>query len=254
MLDRLKQRENPGHQEPPPGKNTSVAVTLRRWLEIPVNILRENVRQKNYDRLFRWSISISMVLFFLAAWVTVLFLPEDGEIDLFAPQKELLAISPHTLIVINAVQRTSLAKRRVKVPRYKPVELAMKELDVPKPEIGSLDIGPEIPEITGPVGRGSPHGTARTRPPNNIRWAPPVYPKKALKKKIEGRVLLRLHITISGTVDRIEVASGSGDKSLDEAAIKAARKSLWNPAIKDGKKTATWTTLPFDFRLPQKKK
>jgi len=208
--------------------------------------------KKHHDCLFHWSVGTSMILLVLAAWLTEVFLPKDESLELFSPQKELLAISPHTLIVKNYVQRTSLAKRRIKVPKYKPTELALKEVEIPEPELGSLEVGPEVEEVTGPVGPGSPTGRARVRKPELMMLVPPVYPRDAEKKKIEGSVKLRIHVTTTGTVDAVQIVTSSGLKSMDDAAVKAAKKTRFRPGIKDGRRTPMWIYYPIQFALNRK--
>ena len=86
------------------------------WLDKATYALRQAVREKNYERLFRWSLTASVIMMLLSAWITALLSPPDDTMALFGTQKELLSINRHTLVVINAVQRTSLAKRRIKAP------------------------------------------------------------------------------------------------------------------------------------------
>ncbi len=221
------------------------------WLDKATATLRQAVREKDYDRLFRWSITASVIMMLLSAWITALLSPPDESMELFGTQKELLAISRHTLVVINAVQRTSLAKRRIKVPKYKPTELAVKEIDTPEPELGSLEIGLEIPEVQGSPS-GSPTGQARVRRPELLMLVPPLYPRDAEKKKIEGTVDLRIHVTTSGTVDQVEIINSSGLESMDDAAVKAAQKTRFRPGIKDGRATPMWIYYPVQFTLNKK--
>jgi len=222
---------------------------FQRWLDQTAVVFRQAFRQKNYDFLFRRSIAASILLVLFAAWFSELFKEKAELLELFGPQRELLSISRHTLVVVNAVARTSLAKRRIKVPKYKPTELALKELDIPEPELGSLEVGPVD---QGPSGPGSPTGRARVRRPELLMLVPPVYPRDAEKKKIQGTVNLRIHVTTTGTVDQVEIINSSGLKSMDEAAVKAAKKTRFRPAIKDGRRVPMWIGYPIQFALNKK--
>ncbi|MBN2288440.1 MAG: energy transducer TonB [Candidatus Glassbacteria bacterium] len=225
--------------------------TFRRWFNEQLDAFRCAADKRYQDRLFRWSVGISTVLLFFSAWVSAL-LRDPGQSDkLFSPQNRLLEISHHTLVVINAVPRTTLSKRRVKVPKYVPSELALKELDIPEPELGSLEVGPEEPDETGGV-PGDPGGKARLRRPELMMLVPPVYPRDAEKKKIEGTVDLRIHVAASGTVDKVEIITSSGLQSMDDAAVKAAMKTRFRPAVRDGRRIDMWISYPIQFQLNKK--
>jgi TonB family protein len=224
---------------------------VHHWVNQTAAVFMQAVRHKNYDYLFRRSVAVSILLLLFAALFSELF-KEEEVMELFGPQRQLLSISRHTLVVVNAVARTSLAKRRIKVPKYKPTELALTELDIPEPELGSIDIGPDVPVDQGPSGPGSPDGQARVRRPELLMLVPPIYPKDAEKKKIQGTVNLRIHVTTLGTVDQVEIINSSGLESMDKAAVKAAQKTRFRPAIKDGQRVPMWISYPIQFALNQK--
>ena len=57
----------------------------------------------------------------------------------------------------------------------------------------------------------------------------PEYPVFAIRKSIEGRVLLNLKINKKGEVDEVLVSSSSGHSLLDESAKAAAKKWRFKP-------------------------
>ena len=57
----------------------------------------------------------------------------------------------------------------------------------------------------------------------------PKYPKKALKKGLEGKLTIKVLILKSGDVDNAEIIDSSGITSIDNAALKAAQKSKFYP-------------------------
>lgn len=69
------------------------------------------------------------------------------------------------------------------------------------------------------------------------------YPREAIERGIEGRVVLLLDLSETGAVTRIELASGSGHAVLDEAAVKAAGRIGRLPG---GRRQVL---LPVEFRL-----
>jgi len=76
-----------------------------------------------------------------------------------------------------------------------------------------------------------------------------IYPKKAVRKKIEGQVVARFIVDIDGSLTDIEVVSGPPE--LSDVVINALKKSpAWNPAYQNGKKVKSYKSLPINFKLP----
>lgn len=69
------------------------------------------------------------------------------------------------------------------------------------------------------------------------------YPREAIARGLEGRVVLLLTLADSGAVTAVEVASSSGHRLLDEAALKAAGRIA---ALPGGRRQVL---LPVEFRL-----
>lgn len=69
------------------------------------------------------------------------------------------------------------------------------------------------------------------------------YPRAAIARGLEGRVVLLLTLSESGAVTGIEVASSSGHALLDAAALKAAARIA---ALPGGRRQVL---LPVEFRL-----
>ncbi len=69
------------------------------------------------------------------------------------------------------------------------------------------------------------------------------YPREAIRREIEGRVVLLLTLDAGGRVSAIEVASSSGHALLDDAALRAATRIAHLPG---GQRQVL---LPVDFRL-----
>lgn len=74
------------------------------------------------------------------------------------------------------------------------------------------------------------------------------YPKGAKKDGIEGTVFVNATIDESGRVANANVMRGVGH-GCDEAAVSAVKKTLFTPAVKDGKKVKAKITIPIAFKL-----
>jgi len=62
----------------------------------------------------------------------------------------------------------------------------------------------------------------------------PVYPRKALRRGIEGWVVLKFVVKADGTTDEIEVIKSSIEDYFDDAAIEATSKRIYKPATLRG--------------------
>jgi len=75
------------------------------------------------------------------------------------------------------------------------------------------------------------------------------YPKSAIKKDIQGTVIVLFMVTKDGKVTDLEVVQ-SVDKRLDEEAIRVIRKApRWEPAIQGGIPVDSYCKQPIVYRL-----
>ena len=72
-------------------------------------------------------------------------------------------------------------------------------------------------------------------PPVPTKKAIPKYPARAQARGIEGWVQLHYMVDPSGNTYDIEIVDSNGDRSIERAAIKAARKYKYQPAEYQGK-------------------
>ncbi len=84
--------------------------------------------------------------------------------------------------------------------------------------------------------------------PSFLRRELPVYPHLARRLGKEGKVLLALLISATGKLQQVEVIERAG-YGFTEAAIDAARRSTYVPAVRDGEKIAARAFLPVRFQL-----
>ena len=84
--------------------------------------------------------------------------------------------------------------------------------------------------------------------PRVLNEARPTYTPEAMRAKIQGVVTLQVVILETGMVGDVKVVK-SLDPGLDQEAIKAAKKWLFQPATKDGKPVAVYAQLELNFRI-----
>ena len=75
-----------------------------------------------------------------------------------------------------------------------------------------------------------------------------VYPNKAVRKRIEGTVVLQFIVDKDGSV--YDVQALSGDPLLQQAALKAmVNTPRWIPAVQNGRKVKSYKKQPIVFSL-----
>jgi protein TonB len=76
------------------------------------------------------------------------------------------------------------------------------------------------------------------------------YPEKAVRKRVQGTVVLQFIVCTDGTVCNIEAISGP--EELKQAALKAIKNTPnWTPAIQAGRQVKSYKKQPIIFRLQQ---
>jgi TonB family protein len=81
-----------------------------------------------------------------------------------------------------------------------------------------------------------------------LRRVEPQYPEQALTQRVQGAVLLDVHINEQGAVQDIKLVSGS--PLLAEAAIEAVRQWRFKPQTANGRPVAMETRITLNFTLP----
>ena len=81
------------------------------------------------------------------------------------------------------------------------------------------------------------------------RNPPPLYPRLARRMGKQGVVLLEVFVSVSGMVEEVKVATGSGYEILDEAALDAVRGWRFAPGLRNGQPAAMRVRVPVRFEL-----
>jgi len=86
-------------------------------------------------------------------------------------------------------------------------------------------------------------------PPKAENLVQPAYPEEARKAGVEGTAIVEVAIGADGAVLACSLTASSGNSSLDQAALGAAKSSKFAPGTKDGKKVEMKVKVPFQFKL-----
>lgn len=90
------------------------------------------------------------------------------------------------------------------------------------------------------------------REPRAIHKEVPTYPPLALADSVEGIVYVRIRLDTVGIPDSVFVFKESDEREygLEDAALKAASKYRYTPAIQHGRPIPIWVMEVFEFKLP----
>jgi periplasmic protein TonB len=151
-----------------------------------------------------------------------------------------------------------------KPPPPPPPEMERPPVEVPPPEV-SIDLPMETAQTTAitnvtdrpvPVAPPPPPAAvARTNPKLDPRRSPPTddfYPASARRAEIEGVTTIRACVSPEGrTSGEPSIGNSSGNASLDEAAVRWAKRARWAPGTEDGKPVETCASFNVRFKLTE---
>ena len=95
----------------------------------------------------------------------------------------------------------------------------------------------------------NPAGLAAGSVPEPISRPAPTYPADALRNNETGKVLVRIEVGANGEPVAVSVVSRSGSRSLDRAAVQAAKRWRFRPAQQDGRAVPGTVEAPIVFSL-----
>ncbi len=85
--------------------------------------------------------------------------------------------------------------------------------------------------------------------PQLLYQAQPQYPPRAYRERISGTVVVGLVCDTDGSVTSARVVQSSGNRELDDAAVKSVLQYKFTPGIKDGQPVRTKFKVSVAFRL-----
>ncbi len=149
-----------------------------------------------------------------------------------------------------------------KPPPPPPPQMERPPVEVPPPEV-SIDIPMEsttsvISDVTNrpvPVAPPPPPPAPvnRVAPKLDVRRSPPTddfYPPSARRAEIEGVTTVRACVSPDGkTSGEPSATKSSGNSSLDEAAVKWAKRARWSAGTEDGKPIEMCSQFNVRFKL-----
>lgn len=118
----------------------------------------------------------------------------------------------------------------------------------PAPPVGEQPriVEPPAPPIAPPLPP-APPAIADSDAPVPISRPAPRYPPQALRRGVGGSVRVLATVAPDGSVERMELAQGSGNRDLDRAAMEAVRRWTFRPATRNGQPVTATVIVPLEF-------
>lgn len=211
-------------------------------------MIRYNFKQNKAAHITAMTVAISLHLG-LFFWLTKPSKPFPLEqaitVTMVAPssEKEVKKIATINLkqnfIKSHSQEKTNEVAKVEKVKKLEKAEVAKKD---------SREF-----KTSGQVDKNATEKTAaRSEPVFNAAYLQnpaPYYPSAAKKRGAQGKVMLRVRVTKSGTAASVEVAQSSGHTSLDESAVKAVEDWRFVPAYVGLEAVEATVLVPIEFKL-----
>jgi TonB family protein len=130
----------------------------------------------------------------------------------------------------------------------------------------------EMSQIAAPIGEGTGEGgavqiqqdikiedegppadfVAVEKEPVVVRKVEPKYPELAMRAGLEGKVWVKIWVDKEGKPKQVVVIKSDAE-IFNEAAIEAAKQFLFTPAYMNNGPVAVWVSVPFRFKLADRK-
>lgn len=161
--------------------------------------------------------------------------------------KQDLPANPQMKIAKNEVGSKSEAQTPEPVKQTEAVKQPLENTTAPAEgeavEMESETSGDDVPEfVANPDQQPEPEGGIGAIIRNIT------YPESAIKRQIQGTVLVNVTVDQSGNAIRCDIRK-SVDRILDEAAVETIYNSKFIPAMHQGKKVTSTVAIPVKFKL-----
>lgn len=120
-------------------------------------------------------------------------------------------------------------------------------VDVPNIDVGiSVALSPSLNSLSAPT----PTLTFDSNP-TAVSQVPPSYPRRALRRKVEGSVTVEFLVTAQGTVkpDSVKVVKSNPKGTFDKAVIRAIKRWRFKVKVVDGQAVPFRARQALEFKL-----
>jgi TonB family protein len=146
---------------------------------------------------------------------------------------------------------TSLVGNLVIACGVRPATAAVARSPVPGVELVGDNLVANFGHSCASVSEASP-ATSKThapRPDPKSPFAAPYYPQSAKQLGLEGTVYVSALITRTGRIGEARLQKSSGNRELDESAVRGSESWKLLPGTVDGATACMWVTIPVVFKI-----
>lgn len=215
---------------------------------------------------------------FSGRWMLAIASAHFGVLALLSSLEASAVPSTETTLTVQMIppvpQQTSLPTREVTPtppsPRPQPVEKKRKPVakaapptptsptptlvsEMPAATIGEPSTNQEAaPPPSAPAASTPAAPAVLTQPHFNadyLRNPAPAYPAQSRRLGEEGKVILRVFVTVEGQAGQVELRTSSGSTRLDHAAQEAVARWKFEPARRGSEAVSAWVLVPIVFSL-----
>lgn len=169
-----------------------------------------------------------------------LALPQQQVIRVAMVMASVPEKTPQPVVEQIAVPPAKHGMRKVEKPIPEPVSATEKK-HLPRAEAvmeaAASDASAEQSVVTEPVAA------------DYLRNPPPVYPRAALRKRMQGTVMIEVRVGKDGLPLHVRLQRTCGHGLLDEAALEAVRKWRFVPARRGQEVIEASVVVPVEFRI-----
>ena len=115
-----------------------------------------------------------------------------------------------------------------------------------EPEVAPAEVTKPVVDPTPPQVASVPQTYVEAQRSDN---KPPIYPKHERRLSREGKVTVRVSIDVNGSVMGVSVIEESRYQGFNRAAVQAARKWKFKPAMRGGVSVDSETDIEVVFRM-----
>lgn len=150
-------------------------------------------------------------------------------------------IQPLQATIIEATKSTQVHKPVFAKPQLQ--QLNVEVQDTPPPEVDvPVDTTVAPPDAT-------PNDAISDANLQVTRRVEPNYPPASRRAGEQGTAVFSVLVDASGHPQDVKVQSSSGFARLDQSAMEAIRRWMFNPAVRGSQKVAAWTSVRVKFQL-----
>jgi len=191
-----------------------------------------------YGRDLRFAVALTLVSF-----IALFLLVKQVEVKPYTLRHEIQVVT--LPVPVNLFDQPKPVEHPPKVA----IPMAAGPGEAVAPNVG-VSTGPDIFEpvekkIDLPI---VPYYKLEVRP-KLVHQVAPEYPEMARLAGIYGTVVVEMLLEPDSSVSEARVKSSSGNRSLDDAALTAAKQCRFSPGMQGDRPVRVWISMPFKFSL-----